>query len=156
MAVLLGGAAFGCHDATVPGGGRGPTVPEPRAGQYVVAEFKFQNNCSEPAFALSDVAATARSAEFSLNPDADHQGTVELAGTLQVAHPIPGTPDVAIFDGPDTGRYTISGDTLRLWFPKKVNEWVGVLRFPRYQAGQIAGSSRSNCSAISLRLEKRP
>jgi len=160
-AVLSGSAvtgvvAFGCRDATVPNGQPGTIELEPRAGQYVVAEFGFQNACADPPFALSDHAATTRSATFDLRPDDDRYGTIELTGTLRVTSPTPEAGDIVIFEGPDTGRYGISGDTLRLLFPKEVNQWVGVLRFSRYQAGQLAGTSRTRCRSLMLRLEKRP
>jgi hypothetical protein len=162
VAAVLGGstvagiALLGCRDAAVPGSQLGPVELEPRAGQYVVAEFGFQNACADPPFALSDHAATTRSATFDLRPDDDQHGTIELTGALRVASLTPEGGDIVIFEGPDTGRYGISGDTLRLLFPKEVNQWVGVLRFSRYQAGQLAGSSRTRCRSLALRLEKLP
>lgn len=162
VVALLGGNAvvglsvLGCRDATLPDGQRGPSEPEPRAGQYVVAEFGFRNSCADPAFGLSDDGATTRSATFDVQPNAEQDGTVELTGSLQVASPTPGAGEITIFEGPDTGSYRVSGDTLYLRFPKEVNQWVGVLRFTRYQAGQLVGSSRTPCRSLSLRLEKRP
>jgi len=162
VAAVLGGstvagiALLGCRDAAAPGSQLGPVELQPRAGQYVVAEFGFQNACADPPFALSDHAATTRSATFDLRPDDDQHGAIELTGALRVASPSPEAGDIVIFEGPDTGRYRISGDTLRLLFPKEVNQWVGVLRFSRYQAGQLAGTSRTRCRSLALRLEQRP
>jgi len=158
---LCGSAAAGimtlaCRDVTSPAGQRGPSEVEPRAGRYVVAEFVFTNTCADPDLALSDDAATTGSATFDVTPAGDDLGTVALNGTFRVANYTPGAEDVVIFEGPDTGQYWISGDTLRLLFPKEINQWVGVLRFSRYQAGQLAGSSRTRCRVLALRLEKRP
>jgi hypothetical protein len=153
---LAGGALWGCREATAPVGQRGPLEVEPRAGQYLVAEFGFRNACAEPTFELSSQAATAHSATFDVQHEGDHLGSVELTGDLQIASPTPGGADIVIFEGPDSGRYVISGDTLRLWFYKRVNEWVGVLRFTRYQAGQFVGLSQGRCRSMSLRLERLP
>jgi len=156
-AALLGvSAALGCRDTTSPSGQRGPSEVEPRSGRYVVAEFVFRNICAEPEFGLSNRAATTHSATFDLTPDATDLGTVTLSGVLRVTSPVTGIPEVVIFEGPDTGRYRISGDTLRLAFPKEINEWVGVLRFTQYRGGQLAGASRTSCRSLSLRLERRP
>lgn len=156
-ALLVAGIATpGCRDAVAPSGLSGPTEVEPRAGRYVVAEFEYRNACADRDVGLSSRTATAHSATFDLEQRTDRLGSLVLSGTLQVPSPDPGATDVVIFEGPDTGQYRISGDTLRLWFPKEVNEWVGVLRFARYQAGQLAGSSRTNCRSLTLRLELRP
>lgn len=161
VALLLGSglaAAMGaCSlETAAPVGTRGVPSVEPRAGAYVVAEFGYLNTCAEPDFGLSDRVATERSATFELWQDGDHTGAVALAGTLRVAHPTPGRDDIVILEGPDTGWYRIAGDTLRLFFPKTVNEWVGVLRFARYHAGQLAGSSQTSCRSLSLRMARQP
>jgi hypothetical protein len=154
--VTAGVLVSGCRDATVPSGQDGPGEPEPRAGQYVVAEFGYHDSCREPAFGLTGERATSRSAMFDVSPESDQGGTIALTGTLQVVSPMAGAGDIVIFEGPDTGSYRVVSDTLRLRFSRDVNGWVGVLRFPRYQAGQLVGSSRTRCSSLSLRLEKRP
>jgi hypothetical protein len=153
---LAGSAMLGCRDPAAPTGQRGSVEVEPRAGRYVVAEFDFWNACADPAFELSNQAATAHSATFDLRREADDLGSIVLTGALAIASPTPGDSDIVIFEGPDSGRYRIAGDTLRLWFPKQVNQWVGVLRFTRYQAGQLVGLSRSRCRSLALRLEKLP
>jgi hypothetical protein len=153
---LAGAAGLGCREAAAPIGQSGPLEVEPRVGRYVVAEFDFHNACVEPAFALSSQAATAHSATFDVQPDGDHLGSIVLTGGLLIASPSPGEADIVIFEGPDSGGYQISGDTLRLRFPKQVNQWVGVLRFARYQAGQLVGVSRGRCRSLFLRLEKLP
>lgn len=152
---VLAAAALGCHEATAPVGLRGPSEFEPRAGQYHVAEFAFTNSCAEPEYGLSSLGATAQSARFEFTPEASDGGGVALSGVLQVTNPSTGAPDVVIFEGPDTGRYRIAGDTLRMLFPRGINEWVGVLRFGQYRGGQLAGVSRTSCRSLSLRLERR-
>lgn len=152
----LAAAAFGCDDPAAAVGQRGPSEFEPRAGQYAVADFAYWNACAEPAYGLSSQAATARSAAFEFAPEANDGGAVTLAGALHVTSPATDTGDVVILEGPDTGRYRISGDTLRLLFARRVNGWVGVLRFGQYRGGQLAGMSQTSCRTLSLRLERRP
>jgi hypothetical protein len=151
---VVGVTVLGCRDAPTATGPRGPSEPEPRAGRYRVAEFAFQNSCAQPAFALSSLEATTHSVTFEFTPEAGDRGTVALDGVLEVVHPTEGAAGIVIFEGPDTGVYHIAGDTLRLMFPRGTNEWLGVLRFPQYRGGQLAGASSTSCRALWLRLER--
>jgi hypothetical protein len=156
VSTVVGIALPGCREAAAPIGQGASFEVEPRTGQYSVAEFDFRNACVEPPFGLNSRAATTRSATFDLHQDSDRLGRLALSGTLRIANPTPGAADIVIFEGPDTGQYGISGDTLRVLFPKEVNQWVGVLRFTRYQAGELVGVSRGRCRSLFLRLERLP
>lgn len=154
--VAAGIAMLGCHDAASPVGQSGAVEPEPQAGRYVVAEFDFRNACADPVLGLSTRAATDQSATIDLERESDQLGSLVLTGGLQIDHPAPGEADAVIFAGPDSGLYGIVNDTLQLWFPKTVNQWVGVLRFTQYQGGQLVGTYRGRCRSLFLRLERRP
>lgn len=153
---VAGLALQACSDATLPTGQSGPAETGPRAGQYFVGEFEYQNDCRQPPYALTGSRATARTAVFDLRPETPWEGTVGLTGSFSVPDPTPGAPAVAIFEGPDAGRYLIAGDTLRLGFAQRTNEWVGVLRFTRFTGGVLAGTSGTRCSSMMLRLERQP
>lgn len=153
---LLALAFQACEESTTPLGGPGPIEVGPRAGRYVVGEFGFSNACVQPPFALTGTRATNRSAVFDLRPSADDSGAVDLSGTFEVPDPTPGAPGIVIFAGPDTGQYRIVGDTLRLRFVRRPNDWVGIIGFTQYRGGVIAGGSGTRCSSMLLRLERQP
>ncbi|MDH3497871.1 MAG: hypothetical protein OER21_14010, partial [Gemmatimonadota bacterium] len=113
-------AVSACADVTVPLGQRGPIELGPSAGQYVVGEFVFNNTCVDPPAVLIGSRASARTAVFDLQPGTDREGVVELTGSFEVPDPTPGEPAIVIFEGPDWGVYTITGDTLRLRFANRL------------------------------------
>ncbi len=149
-------AVSACADATIPLGRQGPVEIGPRAGQYVVGEFMFNNNCVDPPAVLTGSRASARTAVFDLRPDTDREGVVELMGSFEVPDPDPGDPAIVLFEGPDRGVYTVSGDTLRLRFTRQLNTWVGVIPFTQFRGGILAGGSGNRCRSMLLRLERRP